>query len=253
MKMFKKWKSLSPEKENQAMIHASAQLLIASLGRAQRLEKEGARFKKAEAENSKLSNQIKDMERYHKKVCDQNEAEIRILKKEVDDYVEINEHRSTTIDNLNKEISELKARQEELVEDQQNGWKEEKAKIENESFSQGFRYYATGFLANDPDYDFTKFGEETVQWIEKFKVDEASEIKARGVELGLEEAEPVHQGAPEARNVENEEVVSPAQTSLGEAENITPLQVDASGVVHPGENPSAQEKDAPNGKVTPNT
>lgn len=180
------------------------------------------------------------MEANHQKEHSQQEDRINIFKKEAEDCTKINHQLCKTMDVQEKEISELKAR----LEDQQHGWLAEKTKIQEDSFASGFKHYATGFLANDPEYDFTKFGEETVQWIKNFKVDEAATIKARRIELGLEEAEAV-EDAPEDDQVEDDENASILQSPLGDVANITPLQV-----IHPSDYAS-QEGGAPKDGVPP--
>lgn len=75
-----------------------------------------------------------------------------------------------------------------LLEDQKNERAEERQKEKNASFEEGFKNYASGFLVVDPEYDFAKFGEDTVTWIADFKGQHAADIKAKRIVLGLEQA-----------------------------------------------------------------
>ena len=80
------------------------------------------------------------------------------------------------IDNLNTEIKTLRARLHDLEEEKESGWAAEKEKIKEDAFADGFENYAIGFLANDYEYDFTKFGQDTVDYITNFKVERAKDI-----------------------------------------------------------------------------
>lgn len=116
------------------------------------------------------------------------------------------------IENLNPEISTLKGHILEIEEDQKSGWAEEKNKNDEEHFEHDFRFYAVGFLANDPDYDFTNFGEET--------------IKARRIELDLKEGSPV---------AENEGTASKHKTIIEDAKS-TPQPIDRTVLLQMAEN-----------------
>lgn len=166
---------MSLDKGNDKIIRASAQILI-PMGRASQMVKDEARLHELEAEKKRLTLQLKDSNRKWKRLCDEKDGQIRVYMNEVKDQAEIMDTLNKSNDVLLKKNEELKARLSILTEEQQSGWAEEKRKIETASFAKGFRFHATGFLANDPDYDFTKFGEETVKWISAFKIEEADAI-----------------------------------------------------------------------------
>ena len=56
------------------------------------------------------------------------------------------------------------------------------------SFAEGFRSFVTGFLAVDPEYDWSKFIPATKTWVEEFRVEEAKAIEAKRMEIELEVA-----------------------------------------------------------------
>lgn len=174
------WKNLKAEDENNAMIRASAQLLIHSLGRASRLEKEVVRLKELEADKHKLSKQVKTAEQEVQRVCEERDAQYRVPKKELADQDEILQTLNDTIDAVNKENSKLKARPACSIDHQ---------KLEDENFEKGFNFYLLGFVANDTEYSFEKFGEETVVWGDDFKLKNVATIKQKRIELGLESLE----------------------------------------------------------------
>lgn len=176
------------EEENHGLIQASTQILIHSLGHAQKFEREKYQFYATKIENERLSKLLKDSEAKRKKEIDSKDATISFLRHEVQEY---NEHRQIlcdTKDNLTVEITSLKAHFQELEDDQQNGWIEEKKKLKDTNFERGFNFYLTGFLANDPTCCIDKFGQEKVDFIEEFKVEHAPEIKKKRIELGYEVA-----------------------------------------------------------------
>ena len=56
------------------------------------------------------------------------------------------------------------------------------------SFAEGFRSFVTGFLAVDPEYDWSKFIPATKAWVEEFRVEEAKAIEEKRMEIELEVA-----------------------------------------------------------------
>jgi hypothetical protein len=58
--------------------------------------------------------------------------------KEIDDTTEILNALNTSYEALQKEKDKLQVRVGDLIEDQQNGWAEEKQRVEDASFEDGF-------------------------------------------------------------------------------------------------------------------
>ena len=87
------------------------------------------------------------------------------------------------------ELAKLRARLEYLEDQKANGWADEKKEIQDDYFAKGFHFYLIGFMANDQDYSFEKFGESTVAEMAAYRREFATEIKERRVELGLEDPE----------------------------------------------------------------
>ena len=56
------------------------------------------------------------------------------------------------------------------------------------SFAEGFRSFVTGFLAVDPEYDWSKFIPATKAWVDEFRVEEAKAIEDKRLEIELEVA-----------------------------------------------------------------
>ena len=91
---------------------------------------------------------------------------------------------------LNKTAQELTASSEKVLslESEVDDIKARLVTTESSSFAAGFRSYVTGFLAVDPDYDWSKFVPATRAWIEEFKVEEAKAIEEKRLATELEAA-----------------------------------------------------------------
>ncbi|KAK1363440.1 hypothetical protein POM88_039001 [Heracleum sosnowskyi] len=79
---------------------------------------------------------------------------------------------------LTKELNELKL-------DQANGWADEKKRIQDKSYEDGFRAFCRTFVAGDPSYNWaSKFDKEIAAWIADF-----SEMEEEGIALKRAEVE----------------------------------------------------------------
>ena len=91
---------------------------------------------------------------------------------------------------MNKTAQDLSAASETIVSLEKKVEKLEGQQAETSriAFADGFRSYVTGFLAVDPDYDWSKFVPSTRSWIEEFKVQQAHAIEDKRLEIELEAA-----------------------------------------------------------------
>lgn len=198
---------------------------------------------KLNAENKKLSKMIVDSDNKWKKDLDAKDAYIGVLKHDLQESID---HQQLLVDkNDQLEKEELKV-QLDVLEIEKSDWDNEKQRIEDLSFQKGFDFYLLGFIANDPDYDWSKFGPGCAEDIEEFKRVHADAIKAKRVELGLEKDPkdaPSTEDIPKAQNQDTQTspVANPDQDSIPEV--VTPLTI-----VRPsdtqGASPTAS-KDAP--------
>lgn len=113
------------EDENNVMIRVSTQLLIQSLGCAQKLEQEKLQIAEMRAKAEKVSKFFADSEARVKE-NGEKEATISFLHHEVQESAEHRQIICTTNDQLLAENSSLKVRLQELENDQLNNWAEEK-------------------------------------------------------------------------------------------------------------------------------
>lgn len=86
---------------------------------------------------------------------------LSFLNKEIKDQEEMLKTLNDKFNNPEAELSSLNARLDYLENEQKNGWPNGKQRLEDENFEKGFNFYLTGFLANDHEYTFEKFGEES--------------------------------------------------------------------------------------------
>ncbi|XP_074371067.1 uncharacterized protein LOC141712146 isoform X2 [Apium graveolens] len=190
------WQAMDLGDAARASIKASCQLFIHSIRVVDKLLEEGARLERLQGDNNILRNTLKDKDFLHAKDIKAKDSEISFLKDEVANLTSQLEIANKKATSLHTELGAANLRIEYLEEQQKLGWPDEKREISDEAFANGFHFYRVGFVANDPDYSFEKFGEETVAEIVEFKKEHAAEIRARRIELGLEEEEEA-EGAPQ--------------------------------------------------------
>ncbi|XP_074349932.1 uncharacterized protein LOC141689517 [Apium graveolens] len=215
------WKTMNLEEATRASIKASCHLFIHSTQVVDKLLEEKACLERLQGDNNILKNTLKDTNFLHVKDIKTKDSEISFLKDEVANLtsqLEISNKKATS---LHTELGGANLRIEYLEEQQKMGWPDEKREITDEAFANGFHFYRIGFMANDPDYTFERFGEETVAEMVEFKREHATEIKARRIELGLEEddegapREEVSKDAPEVDPTVPLQTIPPTDESQG--------------------------------------
>lgn len=197
----KGWSSRSDEQIENVLISSAAQLHFHANHIKESNQKMRARLSQLETENKNMSKQLKGKDDQFKRMRSAKDTQIEKLNNSIKSMTE-------SIDKLTKANSLLE-------EDKSNGWAVEKKALQKSSFSRGFRNYASGFLAVDPEYDFSKFGQETVDWIEKFKIDEADEIKAKRISLGLELPEVDEDASPDGTPILEDKIPTPIEEQEG--------------------------------------
>lgn len=125
------------------------------------------------------------------------------MKNEVKDQEDILKTLNEKFTNQETEMATLKACLEYLDDQQKNGWQDVKKEISDENFAKHFNFYLVGFIANDLDYTFERFGPETVTEMEVFKKENALIFSERRIKLGLEKLE----DAPLDDNVQEEKLM----------------------------------------------
>ncbi|XP_074346878.1 uncharacterized protein LOC141685687 [Apium graveolens] len=83
-----------------------------------------------------------------------------------------------------------------LNNDRLHGWKEEKKLVYQNSFAAGFEEWYSGFIANDLEYTFSMFDEDTQKWVSDFRIGAADSIKNKRIIFGLEEDDASHAPSP---------------------------------------------------------
>lgn len=140
-----------------------------------------------ESNNSLLKRQLNEYDTKWQKELKAKDADLAFFKNEVKDQENILKNLHEKFNNQETELSQLKACLEDLEDLKANGWPDEKKMISNESFARAFNFYLVGFMANDPDYTFEKFGPETIAEMAQYRKKNALLIKKRRIELGLED------------------------------------------------------------------
>ncbi|KAL8157174.1 hypothetical protein AgCh_002035 [Apium graveolens] len=99
----------------------------------------------------------------------------------------------------NSEILELQLEKVRLnghVTAMEKAVDEEKRLVNQAGFTVGFEEWCSSFIANNPEYTFSKFDEETHKWVNDFKDRVADSIKNKRIILGLEEDDASHVPSP---------------------------------------------------------
>lgn len=142
-----------------------------------------------EGNNSILKRLLKEIDTKWPKEIKSKDVDLTFLRKEVKDQEEMLKSLHEKFDNQETEMSQLKARRQYLEDQKENGWPDEKKEIQDDYFTRGFNFYLIGFMANDPDYTFENFGEETVGEMAEYMRENALLIKERRIDLVLEDPE----------------------------------------------------------------
>lgn len=178
-----------PRRGYKASIKAFAQLLFHSTHHVDKMITDWARLTRSEGEKSDFLRKLKEDDNKHKKELKSKDSSISFLQKEVTNQVEMLKSLNDNFNTQEAELSSLRARLENLEDHQRNGFPDEKQEIQDEHFVKGFNFYLVGFMANDPDYTFEKFGQDTVEEMAEFRRVNTQIIKEMRIELGFEEPE----------------------------------------------------------------
>lgn len=174
----KSWASRSEVEIQRAMAKASAELYYHTMTRLDSLSEKEARLKALEEEKSVL----------HKEVTTLSEDNTR-LKADLDAHIVASKQEEQSLKGL---LSAKDASLADALADVQDlqgeiaSLKADREKIQADAYTEGFRGHLKGFLAVDPGYDWTRFGEATARWMEEFKVMEASAISQRKAQIDAE-------------------------------------------------------------------
>lgn len=168
-----------PEKEvQQAMAKASAELYYYTMTRLNSVSDLEARLKSSDEDKAKL------------------EAELEVtlgdndrLKKELDTHMVNSKREEKSLKDLlrakDASLADALADVQEL-QTEVSSLKAEASKVKTDAYTEGFRGYLKGFLAVDPDYDWSEFGEATAKWMDEFKVLEADAIASKKAQITAE-------------------------------------------------------------------
>ena len=203
---FHNWHQRTGEQAAEACRCAAGELFFHLTCNPSDTEKLKARLDAANEENTNLRKQLADAEK--------DKAELERFKLRAEkDIPRLKLDADNLRSELNKTAQDLTASSgralslENTVED----LKSQLTTTHNEAFAEGFRSYVTGFLAVDPDYDWSKFVSSTRTWIEEFKVEQAQAIEDKRLAIELEAAaESAHkflqQGSPEMARQDGVEI-----------------------------------------------
>lgn len=170
-----------PDKEVQrAMAKASVELYYYTMTRLNSVGELEARLKALEDDKAKLEAELEV-------ALGDNDS----LKKELDTQVATSKREEKTLRDLlqtrDASLADALADVQEL-QNEASSLKAEMGKVKTDSYTEGFRGYLKGFLAVDPEYDWSKFGEDTTKWMEEFKALEAGAISQRRAQIDAEKA-----------------------------------------------------------------
>ena len=180
---FTNWQQRDGEQAAEACRRAAAELFFHLTCNPSDTEKLRASLDTAKEENAKLKKKLSEAEKDKtelEKFKNKAVKDISRLKSDADNLrVELNKT-AQDLSNAGETVVSLEKKVEEL-----EGQQAEASRL---AYADGFRSYVTGFLAVDPDYDWSKFVPATRTWIEEFKVEQAQAIEERRLEIELEAA-----------------------------------------------------------------
>lgn len=163
------------------MVRASAEILFHSIKQRTHSQKLSEQIQGLEQDNKKMSKELKDVQRSHSKLQNDYDNDVLLVQK------------------TNRELQAECARQDALLEEyfsksktmteeidafhaREQSFLEEKKKSQ-EAYTEGSKGLLKGFLAVEPSYDWKKFGQETANWMENFKITKADEIAAKKAKI----------------------------------------------------------------------
>ena len=177
------WSSRTDEQAQEAMRRAAAELFFHTSFNPSDTSKIKARLEDLEKENNDLKKSLAeaDTERVELRTF-KNKAsvDISLLKR---DESSLRTELNATGRELTETSRKLVVAESELVDLKAR----HEFDLEN-AFADGFRDYVAGFLAVDPEYDWSKFGEKTRDWVADFRRDEAAVIAEKREAIEAEKA-----------------------------------------------------------------
>ena len=180
---FASWQQRNGEQAADACRRAAAELFFHLTCNPSDTEKLRASLDAAREENSKMKQVLAEAEKDKaelEKFKTRALKDISRLKSDADNLrTELNKT-AQDLSNAGETVVSLEKKIEELGE--------KHAEDNRLAFADGFRSYVTGFLAVDPEYDWSKFVPATRAWIEEFKVQEAKAIEEKRLQIELETA-----------------------------------------------------------------
>ena len=180
---FTSWQQRNGEQAADACRRAAAELFFHLTCNPSDTEKLRASLDAAREENSKMKQVLAEAEKDKaelEKFKTRALKDISRLKSDADNLrTELNKT-AQDLSNAGETVVSLEKKIEELGE--------KHAEDNRLAFADGFRSYVTGFLAVDPEYDWSKFVPATRAWIEEFKVQEAKAIEEKRLQIELETA-----------------------------------------------------------------
>lgn len=208
------WKGRTEHQALEAIRRASAEIFFHTHYNASDFEKNRARLEALEEENEKLKAEAKgtSQELSHLHAYKQNaDKSITLLKSE--------ESRLRT--ELNSMGQSLTAASERIysLENEVTSLKNDLQSSKDASFEEGFKSYVTGFLAVDPDYNWSNFGEDTLKWMEDFKVQEAQAITEKRALIEQEKMSAASNPTIEARPQGDD--AEPSQEGIAANDQVT--------------------------------
>ena len=209
----KEWTFRTEEQVNQVMLRSAAQLHFHINQNQMMNARLRTRLANAETEKSKLQDKLKKYGDQLDKLTKDKDDEIMNVKLEVARLQGEVKAMETAVDQVTALNTSLRLDLDVLHDDRLHGWEQERKLVRDAGFTHGFNEWCSGFIANDPEYTFEKFDDETQTWVKDFKVREAASIKSKRVMLGLEEAEE-----------DNEEGASPQTSPIQTKPNSPPPQ-----------------------------
>ena len=221
---FHNWQQRTGDQAAEACRCAAGELFFHLTCNPSDTEKLRARLDAAEEENKKMKKKLEASEKDKsslEKFKTSAERDIIKLKADADNLrIELNKTAQELTDASGNVL---------VLENKVKEMQEQMTVVESSSFASGFRSYVTGFLAVDPDYDWSKFVPATRAWIEEFKVEEAKAIEDKRMEIELEAASAsatqfLQQESPYEARQDGEETREDAIPRLQNGENTQDAQ-----------------------------
>lgn len=199
----KHWAGRSEKEVQTAMARASAELYYYTMTRLTAMSDQEARLAALEEEKLKLKAEMAALSADNVRLRGDLDAQAAASKKEVQTLQDLLLAKDASLADALADVQDLQGEVAAAKADQE--------KVKADAYTEGFRGYLKGFLAVDPDYDWTMFGESTVKWMEEFKVLEAGAIASRKAQI---QAEQEKAGDTSGARPEAEDTLAKASTPV---------------------------------------